>query len=39
MLTGITSVDTATVLAGAGIVAAGYAAIWAIGKVIAVLKK
>ena len=39
MLSGITAVDTATVLAGAAIVVAGYAAIWAVGKVISVFKR
>lgn len=38
LLTGIT-LDTATVLAGAAIVLAGYGALWAINKVIGVFKK
>ena len=37
-LSGI-SLDTATVLTGAGLVVAAYGAIWAINKVIGVFKK
>lgn len=38
MLEGIT-LDTTTVLAGAGLVVAAYGALWAINKVIAIFKK
>ena len=38
MLTGVT-LDTATVLTGAGLVVSAYGAIWAINKVIGVFKK